>query len=356
MSHFLKRQLKIITGFVVGAAFIIWFASRLNWSAVWSDLLSADLKLIIVATLLISLTYLIRSFRWQALLAPMKKTTISHLFAANAIGFAAIFLFGRAGEFVRPVIASMRERIKFTVTLATILIERVFDSITVVVFFSLGLLFFNYDIADPDSRRIIHDLLPVAYFFIAVCVTGIILLVFLSRKEHTPSPAIKGTGFKKWFKSHLSHLLYNLITGLRVLRDRKALILTVSQTLLLWACVGLATYLVLRALNVRLTTTQVVFVLGFEMVGSTIPTPGGAAGAFHTAAAAGLRLLGVETNLAASCAIILHLVTFAPSVIFGGFYVIRDGVSISALRNLGEDLSEHPEQLRLNADKEPSIP
>jgi uncharacterized protein (TIRG00374 family) len=355
MSHFLRRQLKIIIGFLVGACFIIWFASKLDWAKVWSDLVAANHVLIIVATFLISATYLIRSFRWQALLAPMRKTSISHLFAANAIGFAGIFLFGRAGEFIRPVIASMREKIKFTVTLATILIERIFDTIAVAIFFSFALLFFNYNTVNEDSRRIVHDLLPVAYIFVIACVVGIVSLVFLSRKKHRPTPPVTGKGFAKWIKSHLSHLLYNLITGLRVLRDRRAFFMTAGQTILLWACVALSTYLVLRAFDIRLTTTQVLFVLGFEMMGSTIPTPGGAAGAFHTAAAVGLKLLGVETNLAASCAIILHLVTFAPSVFFGLFYTIRDGISLSALRNL-EDLSEHPEKLRLDPDKEPSIP
>jgi len=197
--------------------------------------------------------------------------------------------------------------------------------------------------------------LPIAYIFVAACVAGIISLVFLSRKKHRPTQTVKGKGFGKWIKSHLSHLLYNLITGLRVLRDKRALFMTISQTILLWACVALSTYLVLRAFDIRLTTTQVLFVLGFEMVGSTIPTPGGAAGAFHTAAEVGLELVGVERNLAASCAIILHLVTFAPSVFFGLFYMIRDGVSISAFRNM-EELSEHPEKLRLDPDKEPSIP
>ena len=163
----MRRGLKISLGFVIGIAFIVWFALRLNWAKVWAVFLTANIGLILTATLLVSSTYLIRSFRWRTLLTLLKRASLADLFAANAIGFGAIFLLGRTGEFVRPVVASMRTRIKFTATLATILIERVFDSMTVSVIFSLGLIFFNYNRSDFASTRIIRDLLPIGYILIA---------------------------------------------------------------------------------------------------------------------------------------------------------------------------------------------
>ena len=157
-----------------------------------------------------------------------------------------------------------------------------------------------------------------------------------------------------WLKGHFHHLLESLVSGLVALRDRRVLILTIFQTLLLWAVTGTATFLVLLAFNVHLSVTQVVFVLGFEMIGSVVPTPGGAAGAFHTAAQTSLVLLGVEKNLAASCAIILHLATFGPALFFGILFTIRHGFSVSALRKLDEDLSEHPERVVFDNSKETS--
>jgi uncharacterized membrane protein YbhN (UPF0104 family) len=75
-------------------------------------------------------------------------------------------------------------------------------------------------------------------------------------------------------------------------------------------------------------------VLGWSLVGSLVPTPGGAAGAFHAATAAGFLFLGVEKELAAAVSIILHLVDFGPAVLFGVFYAIRGDLSISRLRTL----------------------
>ena len=74
--------------------------------------------------------------------------------------------------------------------------------------------------------------------------------------------------------------------------------------------------------------------LGWSLVGSLVPTPGGAAGAFHAATAAGLIFLGVKKETAAALSIVLHLVDFGPALLFGVFYVVRGDLSFSKLRTL----------------------
>ena len=68
------------------------------------------------------------------------------------------------------------------------------------------------------------------------------------------------------------------------------------------------------------------------MAGSVVPTPGGAAGAFHAATAAGLLFLGIAKEEAAGVSIVMHLVDFGPAAVFGFWYVIRGDLSISRLR------------------------
>jgi uncharacterized membrane protein YbhN (UPF0104 family) len=76
------------------------------------------------------------------------------------------------------------------------------------------------------------------------------------------------------------------------------------------------------------------------MLGSVVPTPGGATGPFHTATAAALGFLGVEQNKAASVAIILHLIIFAPATVFGMYYLAKEGLSLDRLRRIGEQNTE----------------
>ena len=101
---------------------------------------------------------------------------------------------------------------------------------------------------------------------------------------------------------------------------------------MIWISIASANLLVMRAFHLQVGPTETIFVLGWSLVGSLVPTPGGAAGAFHAATAAGLLFLGVQKELAAALSIVLHLVDFGPALLFGIFYVIRGDLSVAKLR------------------------
>jgi uncharacterized membrane protein YbhN (UPF0104 family) len=101
---------------------------------------------------------------------------------------------------------------------------------------------------------------------------------------------------------------------------------------MVWLSITLANLLVLRAFGLPFGVTETIFVLGWSLVGSLVPTPGGAAGAFHAATAAGLIFLGVPRETAAAISIVLHVVDFGPALIFGVYYIIRGDINLSRLR------------------------
>jgi len=99
--------------------------------------------------------------------------------------------------------------------------------------------------------------------------------------------------------------------------------------------------------------TETIFVLGWSLVGSLVPTPGGAAGAFHAATAAGLILLGISRETAAAISIVLHIVDFGPALIFGVYYIIRGDINLSRLRAMtsSESVEHAVEDEPILADK-----
>jgi hypothetical protein len=98
--------------------------------------------------------------------------------------------------------------------------------------------------------------------------------------------------------------------------------------------ITLANWLVLLAFGLPFGFKETIFVLGWGIVGSLVPTPGGAAGAFHAVTAAGMMFLGVAREQAAAASIVIHLVDFAPALLFGLYYVLRGDVTISRVREL----------------------
>jgi len=120
-------------------------------------------------------------------------------------------------------------------------------------------------------------------------------------------------------KRALLSTLEQLATALSVLSNVRQLAISLAWTFLLWFSIALGNLFVCRAFGLPFGISHVLFVLGWSMVGSVVPTPGGGAGAFHAATGAALVVLGAQREQAAAVAIILHLVDFAPAAIFGLF-------------------------------------
>jgi len=140
-------------------------------------------------------------------------------------------------------------------------------------------------------------------------------------------------------KRAILDLLDQLARALSILANARSLAVTIGWTALLWGSVALANLLIFRAFPLQVSGrqfgfTESLFVLGFSMVGSAVPTPGGAAGAFEAATGGALVFLGVELEQAAAVAIVLKVVDFGPAAAFGLFYFLRGEISLARLREL----------------------
>ena len=322
---------------LLAAALLWWFGRNLDWVEVRRALSTADPLLLVVAVLIICLAYLARAFRWGALLKPLGRARLNDLFVATTIGFSAVFLIGRTGEVVRPVVLPMRDpRVRPSAALVTILIERIYDFMAVALVFAVNLIWFKPPFALESSFSRVR---LVGLGLLAATVVGIAFLIWF-RKNSAKLLDTLNRLFARWsfFPQRLAKLIVGILeqlsSALRVLVNARELAETVGWTALLWFGIASANLLVLRAFHLDVGMAETIFVLGWSLLGSLVPTPGGAAGAFHAATAAGLLFLGVRKETAAALSIVLHLVDFGPAVLFGLFYFIRGDLSISRLRTL----------------------
>jgi uncharacterized protein (TIRG00374 family) len=330
---------------LLAIAIIWWFGRKLDWSEVRHSVSHANPYLLGLAVLLISVAYVFRAARWGALLAPLAKASLSNLFVATTVGFGAVFLFGRTGEVVRPIVLPMREpRVRPAASFVTIMIERIYDSIAVVVLFAVNLLWFSPPVIAAGNLMRIR---AVGVGLLIVAAAGIFGLTQFRKRSEGAIAGLKLILERRRFippavtRAILS-LLEQLAKALRVLVDARELAVTVGWTVLVWLGIAFANLFVLRAFGLRVGISETIFVLGWSLVGSLVPTPGGAAGAFHAATAAGLLFLGVAKETAAAISIVLGLVDFGPAVIFGFLYLIRGDVNLSQLRSLtSADAVEH---------------
>jgi uncharacterized protein (TIRG00374 family) len=129
-------------------------------------------------------------------------------------------------------------------------------------------------------------------------------------------------------------LLRQLATSVEVLRSWREILWVSFWTIALWFSISIPTWLILQAFGLPLNFVDSIFVMGVASMGSLVPTPGGAAGAFHAATAGSLMLLGVSSDKAAAVSIIMHLIYFAPAVAFGLYYFLHGDISVARFRSL----------------------
>jgi glycosyltransferase 2 family protein len=320
------------------AAVILWlFGRNLDWAKVKFALRSSDWRLILLASVIVILGYLWRAFRWQSFLKPLTESSLREVWVATCVGFGAVLLIGRTGEVVRPVVLPMRDpRVKPAASFVTIMIERVYDMMTVMLIFAVNLLWLEPAAGSAADFSLARKL---GFVLVGVLVVTIGILVWFERrsakaiqwleKRITPRSRLMTR-----LKAGLLSMLEQLGIALKVLSDPRLLAISIFWSLMLWGFVAFGNLMVCRAFGIPFGISQVFFVLGWSMVGSAVPTPGGAAGAFHAATAAALILLGVNRELAFATAIILHLVDFAPAALFGLYYFLRGEVNLTRLRAL----------------------
>lgn len=359
----MRKHFKLILLFLL-AAFIFWFFGRsLDWQVVFGSLRQANPIYIAAASLIICFGYFLRAVRWQVLLAPITKSSLHELFATTTVGFAAVFLIGRMGEIVRPMWLPMRDRrVRPSAALVTLGVERLFDLASLICFFAINLLFFTV----PAGREAEFGYIKlVGNLMLAGTVAGFVALIVYQkiapRVIAYAERATDKTFIPQRLRAIFLSLLRQLSASLQILKNWREILSVSFWTFCLWLSIAVPTWFVLLAFDLPISFSGSLFVMGWAAIGSVVPTPGGAAGAFHAATASGLIFLNVEREQAMAVSIVMHLVYFAPALIFGLYYFLRGDISIASFRNLltAENAVEEIESEAPNAktkfDKEQTV-
>jgi uncharacterized protein (TIRG00374 family) len=228
-------------------------------------------------------------------------------------------------------------RVRPSSALVTLGLERIFDLAALVCFFAVNLIWFT----PPPGREVqfqyveivgVGLLVGVVFAFAALIwyqrISGRVNAWAARVTDHSFVPQ----NLRKIFLS----ILDKLAGALAILTDWKEMMLVSFWTIMLWFAISIPTWFVLLAFNLPISFSDSLFIMGFATVSSVVPTPGGAAGAFHTATAASLLFLKNDTSRedAAAVAIIMHLVYFAPAIFFGIYYFVKGDISFKRFRSL----------------------
>jgi uncharacterized membrane protein YbhN (UPF0104 family) len=121
-----------------------------RWDRLWASIVGASPGYLLLAILGVYLSFFMRAVRWEFFMRPIKSASLWILFVGQILGFSAIFLVGRPGELVRPAYIAKKENVPMSGMVAVWLLERVLDTIAMVVLFAAAIYF---EPVNPDTAR-----------------------------------------------------------------------------------------------------------------------------------------------------------------------------------------------------------
>src|SRR5271169_11006 len=146
-----SRSRKILLGalVVVVVVFVIHQANGFSHIGSFSGaklleaIRSANLYYLALALALIYLCYGIRSLRWQVFQRNLGTAHFAAILKMTLAGFGAVFLLGRAGEPVRPLLIARKEKLPVADVFGIYVLERLFDVASTAVLASIALILFK---------------------------------------------------------------------------------------------------------------------------------------------------------------------------------------------------------------------
>jgi glycosyltransferase 2 family protein len=309
---------------------LLWlFFRNVDLHATWRAITHARPGPILAAVIVTLMTYLLRAWRWQALLQPIGHTRFRTAFRTTVIGFTANFLLGRAGEVLRPYLLARTEGLKATATFATIIIERLFDVTTVVLLFALALPFVDADVGS--------EVKTASAVAAGGALIGLVLLFMLA--GHPERLGLWAGKLARRLPARAAKATENLVRafaeGLQVMRHPGQLVLAALWSVPLWVSLALGVWLTSMAFDLTFPFLGSFLVLALLAAGVSVPTPGGVGGFHYTYLLALTQFFGAPKEASAAAAMVLHAVSFVPVTILGLVFMWQDGLSLRRLKGMG---------------------
>ena len=315
------KRFYLILGIIISAAFLWWALSGLELDQVWDDMRGADYWWLLPSVAVYFVGVWVRTWRWDYMLRPLKPIPVRRLFPVVVIGYMGnnIYPF-RAGEVLRAYVLRRREQIPMSGSLATVVVERVFDGLVMLMF-----VFAALPLAPLPSSEIqtLVVLASLAFF-------GAMIIFFIMAAQ--PQRFMR---LSRWFSDRLLPeriaapllgFLERFLDGLASLRDFRQVMMIFFTSIIIWLLETIKYWFVMHAFDFEVSFFALMLMNGVVNLATTLPSAPGYVGTFDGPGIAVLVLYGIPQSIAAAYTLVLHAALWLPITLLGGYYMLREGL------------------------------
>jgi uncharacterized protein (TIRG00374 family) len=305
---------------------LLWVYHDFDWRNELPKLRQIHPAWILAAVAADVLVYVSQGWRWNILLAPVRRLPLWRSVQAIYIGlFANELLPLRSGELIRCYLVSVWDRIPFPLVLSSALIERLIDGAWLIFGFAVVSLFVDLP----------KDLVAGVWGLAAVVAAIGVLVVFAV--------------FNRRFARHVttrhrwSEVLRTAVEGLHVMGRSRTFFVAIGASIVYLALQVIPIHAMLEGYGLDLPWGAAAVVLVVLRLGTVLPSAPGNVGLFHLFAYLGLhRVLGVDAQTAKSVAGVMFFIVTVPLLAAGAVALAFTGTEIREIyRRAHEHHQEH---------------
>jgi uncharacterized protein (TIRG00374 family) len=274
-------------------------------------------------------------------LDPLKENIgIGILFSSMMIGYMMNSIIPRAGEVYRPVLLANKEKISKASAFGTILVERVFDLLSLLISFGICMLFYKDKLSAAFEEYNLESIsIYTSIVTLVLVIIGILMIFNLERSERIIEKITMKLLPEK-FHQKVHNVFVSLINGFLFIKYPKYYFQIIILSVLMWVSYIAGTYLTLLAFNIDITFFDANLVLTMATFAMTIPLPANSAGIYHLFCTATLvNIFGVDKESAFGFATVNHLLGLLGLVIVGAVFFLKENLNVKKARQISESES-----------------
>jgi glycosyltransferase 2 family protein len=324
------KKWQLWLGVLISIVFI-WLSLRgLKLDEFWGTVQKANYIWLVPGIGVYFIAVWVRAWRWHYLLGPIKKIPTKTMFPITTIGYMGNNIYpARAGEVLRAVILKRKEGVPVSASLATIIVERIFDGVVMLAFVFVNL---------PELAKLtgqsgfVGNIQQVAVIGTAVFIGA--LIVFLLAAMFPQVTAKVGLSAIERFTPQRLHervisVMDKFLTGLASLRSPFNVLMVFLTSVIIWLLETGKYWLVMQAFDFNVSFFALMLMNGIVNLATTIPSAPGYIGTFDAPGIAVLTAYGVDQATAAGYTLTLHVALWLPITLLGAYYLTREGIKWS---------------------------
>lgn len=321
---------RLIAGLAVSAVFFLIALRGLKLGDFATALRDADLIWLLPGIGVYFLAVVARTWRWQYMLRHIKLVPMRPLFRTVCIGYMGNNIYpARAGEFLRSYVLKQEQGVRMSESLPTVLIERVFDGLTMLFFVFLALPFVNFDseaIAGYQALIVVLTILFIAALFVLL---GLAARPALTR---TIVERLSALILPERHKARVEGASDRFMTGFASLARGREVFMIFGTSVLVWLFETGKYWFVMQAFDFEVSFFTLMLMNGVVNLATSIPGLPGHWGTFDLPGIAILVAAGVDRATATSYTLVLHVALWLPITLLGAYFLWRSHIDLGAAR------------------------